>query len=177
MTIVLFLVHFGFTLLYVLPERLVGNTLRTWSTSYMYPVFHQGWSLFAPDVANWQSELYYRYYLNGEWSDWTSTSEIEGVTSHPKMREMAEKLNHYLTIQLQEGLYYDGDTPKFDQVIVQGHYKSAVYFVQQHAARMGVNAMDSLQLKMEVGYSPKPNEADRRDTKVIEYPKLLVPKR
>lgn len=172
---ILFLLHFTCTLGYVLPQSFLPTPLVQISTSYMYPAFFQGWSLFAPDVAHWQGEMYYRVYDDNTWSDWQSSSELPGYSSHPKLRETAEKLNHYLIVQLNEGLYIEDGREVYDNVLLGGHFKSAVHYAMMHHQRLNEGKPDSIQLRMYVDFFEGevfPPMADRN----FDYPKLEVPK-
>lgn len=172
----LFLFHFGCTIGYILPRYLLPVSVVEWSTSYMYPAFYQGWSLFAPDVAHWQGELYYRSYSKGKWSAWQSTTVIPGYSEHPKLIETAEKLNTYLCSQLHEGYYVKDGKPRYEKVVVKGHYKSAIHYAMMHLQKMGYKKPDSLQLRMEIEYFPAMNSGDSSRVEVYDYPKLEVPK-
>ncbi len=140
----------------------------------MYPSFYQGWSLFAPDVPKWHSDLEYRYFNDGEWAPWQSSSAFPGAVAHPVQARIAQKLNHYLTNQLRENLYYKNGVPQFDKVVTQGHYRGAVYLVRAELKQLNKRNIDSLQLKLNVSYAPEPGSGNSPEIKSVEYPVLTI---
>lgn len=63
--------HFAATALWVAPVGPLSQALAPVLNAYMQPVFQQGWSLFAPNPVNGDSELF----LRARWTD-RSTGEI-----------------------------------------------------------------------------------------------------
>ena len=77
--------HITCTLLFTLPDKFVSKPLRDFSFSYMYPIFNQGWALFAmPPHIN--KELWISYQnKNGKWSKWIQPFS-ENLKRHQKFR-------------------------------------------------------------------------------------------
>jgi len=155
-----------------LPKQYFPAKVSELAAGYMYPSFYQGWSLFAPDVPKWHSDLEYRYYYQGQWNDWQSSSCFPGGEGHPVQARIAQKLNHYLTNQLRDNLYYENKIPQFDKVVTQGHYRGAVYLVRAELKKLNQENIDSLQLKLNVSYAPKPGSGAPAELRTVEYPIL-----
>lgn len=162
--------HFAMTFVYVAPSGIFPASWYPLVVSYMNPGFYQGWSLFAPDVSSWQNELYYRTFSDGEWSDWQETTSMEGRSAHPKLEEIPEKLNHNLSVQLRDNLYYKDSVPRFDRVIIQKQYHSAAHYCRMHHFRMTNSEADSIQLRLDFSFFPKPGSSETEEPRSFMYP-------
>lgn len=66
----LYLFHFVFSLFFTLPQNLVPQKAKSISFSYIYPLFNQGWALFAPPPT-YNKEVWIKYQQNNkQWSNW-----------------------------------------------------------------------------------------------------------
>lgn len=77
-----FCLHFFLVALHCLPDDYIGERLNSYSHYYSYPVFHQGWGLFAPEPQRKYKRLEFRYASAGEWGVWV----------HP---ELSSEENHF----------------------------------------------------------------------------------
>ena len=145
--LLVFVVHFGMTVVYTAPASAVPGSLRAISESYMEPSFYQGWSLFAPDVQKSYTRFEYRNPPGT--GDWIATEEID-EQSHPKIREISFKVNHYLEYELESNLTYDAlGIPQTSLIAASGYYKMAAYLCRAHAQlRLGDRMADSVEIRI-----------------------------
>lgn len=145
--LLVFVLHFGMTVLYTAPSAAVPGSLRALSEAYMEPAFYQGWSLFAPDVQKGYTRFEYRN-PPGK-GEWIATENI-GEMSHPKIREISFKVNHYLEYELETNLTYDArGNPQTALIAASGYYKMAAYFCRAHAQMLQGDGMaDSLEIRI-----------------------------
>ena len=95
--------HILFTLLFTLPEKFVSKPLKDISFSYIYPIFNQGWALFAP-APHINKELWICYQnKQGKWSKWSqpfysnlSTHQKFRITGDSKIVLAQSSILHYL---------------------------------------------------------------------------------
>jgi len=81
----LFVIHFVFTGIYVLPPKYFPKWIHQVVTGYMTPVFHQAWHLFAPDPPLKEKSLQYKVKGQEGWSGWIDpTSEL--LLAHDRWR-------------------------------------------------------------------------------------------
>ena len=66
------LVHFVITYFYVAPDEFNVNGLKQLSGNYIKPVFHQGWSLFAPELPEYNVDVAYRTDSTGQWHEFSA---------------------------------------------------------------------------------------------------------
>lgn len=61
--------HFSFIFFYAAPEGVFSDKVKKMATSYVYPVFRQNWSLFAPcPVINSYTEIAFEF--DNQQTDW-----------------------------------------------------------------------------------------------------------
>jgi hypothetical protein len=127
-----FVLHFTLTGIYALPEAPVPETIRVVARKYSYPVFHQGWKLFAPDVPSCDFELAYKVYADGEWSGELSIDNLGGVPNHHKV----EFSRHKISTLLAHGLGMECDDRASEatyrnRIYMTGAYYRAYYYVRR----------------------------------------------
>lgn len=142
--------HFACTLIYSIPTLKVPDTAKAISQKYMYPYFHQGWKLFAPDVPEDQYLLEYRYSNSTGWSNYEQAETPESI-SHPRIGYVAQKLQVYLARDMKKNLYADDSTGvQFDHIVEDAAYLRVLYYaVRMHEIRHNARP-DSVQLRMTV---------------------------
>lgn len=91
---------------YTLPEAWVPASLRAVSTAYARPLFHQGWTLFAPDPPRCSCALEV-----GIGNDWRP---IDAAQDHYLATRMARNLAAYL-----DGARPFGDTLYVEPMLMQ----------------------------------------------------------
>jgi hypothetical protein len=65
-----FVIHFSMIVMHCMPDSYLPARWRSYSHWYAYPMFHQGWGLFAPEPQKKYKRLEFAYAQNGEWSEW-----------------------------------------------------------------------------------------------------------
>jgi len=80
--------HFGLLACYTLPEQWVPKRLHYWSITYARPLFHQGWSLFAPDPPRCSCEVQV-----GMGEDWRA---LDAAQDHYLLTRMTRNISAYL---------------------------------------------------------------------------------
>ncbi|MAR65998.1 MAG: hypothetical protein CL833_01980 [Crocinitomicaceae bacterium] len=79
------LFHFSMTYFYVAPEEFNSVVLKNVSGNYMKPFFHQGWSLFAPELPEYNVSIAYRQSQDRQWielSDYYKNKHYSLRVSH-----------------------------------------------------------------------------------------------
>lgn len=142
--------HFACTLIYSIPSLQVPDTAKAISQKYMYPYFHQGWKLFAPDVPEDQYLLEYRYPTTEGWSNYIQ-GETPAERSHPRIGYIAQKLQVYLARDMKKNLYAeDSAGVQYDHIVEDAAYLRVLYYaVRMHEIRYQQRP-DSIQLRMTV---------------------------
>lgn len=146
-------IHFSMTIGYTVHGLNVQGVTKTAVQSYMTPMFHQGWQLFAPNVPGFQHDFGYRAYANGEWSNWVDATTMETV-DHRKIPYAAQKVAKQLANKFEGRIYYVGNTPKLDKVKPTAAYYRAVYFCSMHWKHQTGVLPDSLQISIDYITTP-----------------------
>jgi hypothetical protein len=123
---VFFIFHLVCTLLYTLPEKFVSKPLREFSFSYIYPLFNQGWALFAP-APTINKELWVCYqHKNGKWSKWQQPFS-NNLQNHQKFRITGDSK---IVLAQSSILYYleKENWLKFGQTVELNGDTNSVYF-------------------------------------------------
>lgn len=95
-------VHFALLACYTFPRRWVPDRLHFWSVTYVRPLFHQGWDLFAPDPPRCSCTLQVGLHA----TDW---------------RALDASQDHYLVTRMHRNIaaYLDGARPFGDTLYVE----------------------------------------------------------
>ena len=131
-----FMFHIVCTLLFTLPERFVSKSLKFFSFSYMYPIFNQGWALFAP-APYINKELWLSYQnKNGKWSIWMEPFSKNlkqcqqfRVTGDSKIILAESSILHYLE---KENWQQFGITKELNGDTNSVYFFALKYAVSQH---------------------------------------------
>lgn len=135
----------------------------------MYPMFHQGWKLFAPDVPEDQYYLEYRRAVNGKWSDFEQ-GEVPVGEEHPRIPYMIQKLQVYLARDMKKFLYNDSASIRYDQVIDGAAYNRVLYFATKVQDIKYHQRPDSIQLRFSLLRSPEPFTASSIQSRSFLFP-------
>ncbi len=151
-------VHFVLTALFSIREFVPVRT-REIADKYSFPVFHQDWKLFAPDLAMYNSELEYRCVSNGTWSNWTDVTTSEGYAPVSRMERIEQGFNHQLAWQATNNLYSKDGVTQLDKIVHSTAYRNALYYaVKMHELHKPQEKYDSLQVRLNFRFTPKPEE-------------------
>ncbi|MFM1932381.1 MAG: hypothetical protein RL226_1684 [Bacteroidota bacterium] len=121
-------VHFSMVLIYTMPSKWLPETLVEGANTYVNPIFHQGWQLFAPDVVQERFQAEVRYSSNGQWSEW------ESGTSHPELQwntrwdNLTQKMLQVLGRDLKKNLIMKNGQPDFSLIMSYRPYNQWLYF-------------------------------------------------
>lgn len=154
------LVHFTFTLVHTLPDKVPTYLLRGVARAYMKPFFHQGWALFAPDVPQQQFDLDYRYKekASAEWSEWKPANDLRPRTAHPRVAQMVEKMLMLVARDLGNDLTYnDDDEPQYELITSSKPYFFTVYYTVRRHEVLYVERPGFIQLKLSARHTPRPS--------------------
>lgn len=158
-----FVVHTAYTLLFTLPENLVPARSKEHSKKYMFPVFDQGWALFAP-APELTKKVYVKYQRqNGEWSGWETPFDNYLNDARSNRFNAKEKLVlsinsalHYLYTEHEQKLQQKKNVPGN---LLSGFYRVLKYACVRQLANDGNLAQ---QIKLLVVYT-------KTDCKEKEY--------
>lgn len=104
-----FVLHFVMTLLHNTPEKYLTSRMESYSHLWCYPVFHQGWALFAPDPQDMTKHLDMRFLANGQWGDWYRAEDIcmdqhlkYRLSHYSKLCHVAQNATYHLWLELDK---------------------------------------------------------------------------
>jgi hypothetical protein len=100
--------HFLLTFLYCSPSELIGPRLSSYARYYTYPVFQQGWALFAPEPQQYGKTLEYRYRQDNEWQQWIVPAQ-RYYDGHVSKRHGADSEKYFLAQQTALYLWIEKD--------------------------------------------------------------------
>lgn len=167
------ILHFILTGLFSFRE-FVPSSVRTTADKYSFPIFHQDWSLFAPDVAKYNAELEYRFADKGTWSEWSDVSNGFGYDAASRIERTEQGFNHQLAWQATNNLYSENGVAKYDRIMRSQAYKNALYFaIRMHERHMKESSYDSLQVRINFRFTPEKGSANESEVTVLEFPSYL----
>ena len=181
----LFVLHFVVVVLYVLPHSWFPEPVNTATYHYMVPMFHQNWSIFAPEPPLTNDRLYYRVQdESGTWSAWIDPGaelrekhETYRLTYHWKLYNIYETLGRNLHTtwwrkyqQIDE--QYKRSEERATQEALEASrdtrsHQLAVDYALAHAAS---DAITAVQLKYERTFVPAPDAADPAKVETLLFP-------
>ena len=163
------MIHVLFTLFYVLPDNLVPVSLKQKSGVYMYPLFKQGWALFAP-THQVNKKIYVSYLQNNkQWSAWENPFK-HYLLSHQQHRFTAnQKIVLMQSITLHYLFFENKELFKTNKTIV-GDTNSDYYKVLKHEVtqELLLQNKEFEKIKLLVEYTDA--NCDNKQTHYIYYP-------
>lgn len=121
--------HLLATLVYT-AHRPANGWLASAGYRYMVPLFHQNWSLFAPNIPEYDAQLIYRALpvdSNAIWSTWCDVSVAAGGGDFSKLEVIEQNILVQLNHQLYSNYYSVDGVPQFDAMTRTGAYNKALY--------------------------------------------------
>ncbi|MCH2197496.1 MAG: DUF5819 family protein [Flavobacteriales bacterium] len=165
------LFHFVNTLVYSIPELKVPGTAKEVSNQYMTPFFHQGWKLFAPDVPAVQYSLEYRFPEEGKWNGWTNAEDLPGISSHPRVEYIIQKMELYLANDMRSNLTYNPDsTVNFDLIVDDAPYQRVLYYAVRRHESIYLSRPDSVQLRLNLHRTPPFDGSEKKEDISFQFP-------
>jgi hypothetical protein len=164
------IIHFTMVIAYSfrenLPQGLVARADR-----YCVPLFHQNWKLFAPDLPTYNAELQYRISTAGEWGSWADVTAAYGYGRSSRMETIEQGFNTALAWQVMDNLYSKGGKKQFDRIVQSNAYASALFYaLKMQEIHQPEVRIDSVQLRMEYRFTPKPDQAYTFQKSWLEFP-------
>lgn len=149
-----FLIHFTMILLHNTPEKYLTPRMESYSHLYSYPMFHQGWALFAPEPQKKHKRMEMRYASDGAWGEWYRADRI-CIEEHRRYRVTHFSKLCHVTQNTTYHLWMDVDLfnqQKKNAVEYYGNsmgYGIACEFAANHAYHfLDRSEFDSLQIKL-----------------------------
>lgn len=176
--------HFLVTLIYVTPNHYFPSWVNNVAHSYMSPVFHQAWDLFAPDPPLKEKSLKFRLKSEGYWTDWIEP-EKKLLQDHNQWRlstaNISYRLHQNAAFRVWEEAYRadqvagrKGDDFNREEYLLKSRgYRTAKYYAAQYfkKSHRSVRA-DSIQLKLVIRTPPPfPNSDGNWTNEIINFPK------
>lgn len=170
-TVVWFLIvgvifHFLMTAIYVTPRKYFPKWVNNLSIGYMWPAFHQGWSLFAPEPPVQEKMLEFRIKTNGEWQPWISPG-MKNLGDHEKMRPSRANISFRIEQNIAYWIWNEkeiaqgvkdhkgGDFDVEKYLRPTRSYRAAVHYTTQWLkTNYPDQTADSLDLRVKVGTPP-----------------------
>lgn len=169
--ILMMIAHFSITGIYVLRQLPVPEVVRIWTDIYSAPLFHQNWKLFAPDVPEYNTELEFRNYKNGAWSNWSDVSLANGYAVPSPIETIEQSICTSLAWQVSHNFYTKDTRQQFDRIVASFDYGRAIYFAHALYERThGEATGDSLQLRLAFRFHPKMDAARTLQHSYLEFP-------
>lgn len=147
--------HFIMVGIYALDFVPLPAPVRSMSTSYTVPFFHQSWTMFAPEVPAYDVQLEFRVKANDHWKSWQDATSTYGYDSRHRMEYIEQSICSGLSSVVANNLYYENGIQKLDAITKSFDYNKAVYFVyEMHERHVGSDIQDSLQLRLTYQFTP-----------------------
>jgi len=164
------LLHFTLTGIYSFSKSPRNDSITHISEQYAVPVFHQNWSLFAPDVPKYDVQLEFRAAENGLWQNWNDASQGNGFADHSRIEYIEQNINTGLAWQVVNNLYSSNNSVQYDRIVASGNYLQALHFVSRLVERKENGQPDSLQLRLNFRFTPALDKAYTFQTTHLEFP-------
>lgn len=169
--------HFSFTLVYSVPALKVPQTLRDKSYTYSYPFFHQTWSVFAPNLPEYSTQLEFRVYRNDAWTEYTDATAALGTKGGHTAETIEQAMCSGLAYQLANNMFASHGRLDLQHVVESKSYGRAIYFVHAIGRRMyGSPVGDSLQMRLQFRFTPSPDQARNYQYSTFVFPSYALPK-
>jgi hypothetical protein len=173
------LAHFALTTIYATDFLVLPRPVRAVSQVYTVPFFHQSWTMFAPEVPEYDMQLKYRFHDKQNWSTWRDVSEANGFEKRHRMEYVEQSILSSLSRQIADNFYYKNNQPVFDGVLKSFDYNKTMYYVTMlHKARSSQAMGDSVQIAVEYTFTNPPHTLSQEQNGRIEFPvfPLTAPK-
>ena len=157
LALVVLFVHFSLTFLYTNSAIPVSEVVKSLSQRYMYPAFYQDWQLLAPDIPHFRTNLFYKYFYKGTWSDWKDSSQMPEFSERPRFDRVSWNISMALNNAMSDKatrIYYVDGNPWYDRVGTSMGYIQALYFCAMQVKYKNGVFPDSVQLRMAYEITP-----------------------
>jgi hypothetical protein len=142
------------TVLHNTPEKYLTPRMESYSHLWCYPVFHQGWALFAPEPQDMTKHMDMRFLIDGDWSEWHRAEDIcmeehlkYRISHYSKLCHVAQNATYHLWMELDRFENQD-DIPENYYPTASG-YGIAMHFANEFAFHFLNNPpVDSTEIKL-----------------------------
>jgi hypothetical protein len=164
-------IHLALTTIYATDFLVLPRPVRAVSQGYTVPFFHQSWTMFAPEVPEYDSQMMYRYYASNKWSEWSDVSEANGFHKRHRMEYVEQNILSGLSRQIADNFYYKDEKPVFDDVMRSFDYNKSLYYViLLHQSRSQTSLGDSVQIAVNFTFTNVPGVMTSERTGRLEFP-------
>lgn len=168
--------HFMMTGLYSMDFIPAPRSGRAISQAYTVPLFHQNWSMFAPEVPEYSLSLQYRFDQSGTWTDWADISESMGFAKSSKVYYMEQSISSGLAVDIGRNMYFENGERKLDVVQKSTDYNKALYYaIRLHNLHYAEPLREHVQIRLQFHFTPALGSDDAVKTDSIEFPIYTIP--
>jgi hypothetical protein len=168
-------IHFALTSIYSMDFLVLPRSVRQVSQIYTVPFFHQNWSMFAPEVPEYDLQLQYRFPTNGTWSAWNETTESCGFEYRDRAEYLEQSICSGLAYQVAQNIYFENGIRKLDRIEDAFDYGKALnYAMKMHEHFYSKEIEDSLQIRLQFVFTPKPGSTEEK-TDYLEFSTFIIP--
>lgn len=164
-----FVLHFLLITIYCLTDIKLPGAIRNTTYRYVVPLFHQGYSLFAPDLQKYTIDTEFRGY-NDHWTSWTLADETSPASDHSKMRYMIERYALMLAGDMERNFYYKDSTLQYDAVQSGKAFYAINYYCFNGYKSTNNLVPDSMQIRVTIKHSPDFHSDVKPDDQVFTFP-------
>lgn len=169
-----FLLHFSMTILHVLPDNYISSRTESYSHLWCFPIFHQGWALFAPEPQSKHKRMEMRYASEDVWTDWMRAERIcmdehikYRVTHYSKLCQTTQNTIYFLWQDTDIFSNQEKDAIDFYPASM-GYIMSCEYAKNQSYHFLDELAFDSLQIRLILE-----DPFEKKEPEVFDYPTFI----
>ena len=149
-----------------------SGLIASMSHRYMVPLFHQNWSLFAPNIPEYDTQLIYRAIPDDSSTTWTNWADVSAGAGHGEFSDM-EVIEQNIMVQMNYQLYSNyysvNGQPQLDAMIKTGAYNKALYFAgRMHEKHVG--SWSGLQIAQVFRFPQGDQPIEHSATDTLIYP-------
>jgi hypothetical protein len=168
-------IHITLTTIYATDFLILPQSVRAVSHHYTVPFFHQSWTMFAPEVPEYDMEMRYRYYTSKSWTTWQDVSEANGFHKRHRMEYVEQNILSGLSRQIADNFYYKNEKPVFEDVMKSFDYNKAIYYViSLHQGQSAEVLGDSVQIAVDFTFTNPPYIINSERTGRLEFPAISL---
>jgi len=149
-------IHFALLWWYCWPADNQMLRKERLAARYVEPVFYQQWSLFAPDVNNYQTVLHYRALTAEGWTDWQLPTVSPRRAERVAMERMHQSMMYELGDFAARNWYMQDSVLMLDRITSDPMFRAAAFMCGRHHGLVHGTLPDSVILRMDYLYFAPP---------------------
>lgn len=149
-------IHFALLWWYCLPADNQMLRKERLAARYVEPAFYQQWSLFAPDVNNYQTVLHYRALTAEGWTDWQLPTVSPRRAERVAMERMHQSMMYELGDFAARNWYVQDSVLMLDRITADPLFRAAAFMCGRHHGLVHGVVPDSVILRMDYLYFAPP---------------------